>query len=59
MGRSSRAEACIVVRDEVLASIVEGKLHPATALLQRKMIIKGKLTAIAKFKPDLLIKPRL
>lgn len=59
MGRSREAEATITIRDDVLADIIEGKLHAATALLQRKIGLRGKLTAIAKFRPDIIYKSKL
>lgn len=60
IGKNSDAEATIITKDDVLADIISKKLHPATALVQRKVLVKGKLSAIVKFKPEFFgVKPKL
>jgi len=54
VGKYPDPDATVIVHDDVLGEILDGKLHPASALLQRKLIVKGKLAAIMKFKPDIL-----
>jgi len=60
IGKNSDADATVTAKDEILADIINKKLHPATAILQRKVTLKGKLQAIAKFRPEFFgIKPKL
>jgi SCP-2 sterol transfer family. len=60
VGKNYRADASVYVSDDTLAQMVAGKLKPAKALLQKKMILKGNPIAIIKFRPSLITqKPKL
>ena len=60
IGKNYDADATVSAKDEILADIIDKKLHPATAILQRKVVLKGKIHAIAKFRPEFFgIKPKL
>jgi len=59
-GQVSQADAKVVVVDEALVELVEGRLSLQKALLQGKLKFKGNINAALKFSPDHLPKmPKL
>ncbi len=60
VGRHAQADVTFSTRDDVLDDVMTKKLHPAAAFLKGKVSVKGKVTAILRFRPELFDeKPKL